>query len=67
VTVLLDGTSGYAGSFLDEAFGGLVREEGFSADELKRVLDIRSDADVYRIFRDLAWQYISEAKPGGVH
>jgi hypothetical protein len=25
----LDGTSGYGSSFLDEAFGGLVRSEGF--------------------------------------
>lgn len=26
VTVILDGTRGYASSFLEEAFGGLVRE-----------------------------------------
>lgn len=29
VIVDLDGTSGYGSSFLDEAFGGLVRTDGF--------------------------------------
>lgn len=29
ITINLDGTSGYGSSFLDEAFGGLVRSEGF--------------------------------------
>lgn len=31
VVVDLNGTLGYGSSFLEEAFGGLVREEGFSA------------------------------------
>ncbi len=32
----LDGTSGFGSSFLDEAFGGLVRDEGYTKDILKR-------------------------------
>lgn len=35
VHVDLDGYNRYGRSFLDEAFGGLIREEGFTLDELK--------------------------------
>lgn len=38
VHVILDGYNRYGRSFLDEAFGGLIREEGFSGDELRRKL-----------------------------
>ena len=30
LVILLDGTLGYGSSFLEEAFGGLIRNEGFS-------------------------------------
>lgn len=35
VLVVLDGYNRYGRSFLDEAFGGLIREEGFSWEFLK--------------------------------
>jgi len=38
VTVDLTGYNRYGRSFLDEAFGGLIREEGFSSSELKSKL-----------------------------
>lgn len=38
VHVVLDGYNRYGRSFLDEAFGGLIREEGFSGDDLRRKL-----------------------------
>jgi len=41
----LDGTAGYGSSFIDEAFGGLVRENGFNATDLKRRLTIVSKED----------------------
>ena len=34
--VILDGVGGYSASFLNDAFGGLVRKEGYSA---KKVFD----------------------------
>jgi hypothetical protein len=34
----LDGTSGYGTSFLEEAFGGLIRNNGYSLSDLRRVL-----------------------------
>ena len=58
VTVDLDGVRGYASSFLEEAFGGLVTEEGFSGPELHKRLRIESKhpSYVYEI-----WRYIDEA------
>ncbi|MFK8331374.1 STAS-like domain-containing protein [Pseudomonas sp. BJa5] len=38
VHVILDGYNRYGRSFLDEAFGGLIREEGFTAAELEKKL-----------------------------
>jgi len=38
VHVDLDGYNRYGRSFLDEAFGGLIREEGFTLDQLKEKL-----------------------------
>lgn len=41
LVIELDGARGYGSSFLEEAFGGLVRR-GFSKDELKKKLEIRA-------------------------
>lgn len=42
VLIELDGARGYGSSFLEEAFGGLVRD-GFSADELLNLIDFKSE------------------------
>lgn len=34
IIVELDGAAGYPSSFLEEAFGGLVRKEGISAEQI---------------------------------
>lgn len=62
VTVDLDGAPGYGSSFLDEAFGGLVRTGEFTRNQLERLLDIRSANPLYGPFRDLAMRYIARAK-----
>lgn len=41
VVVELDNALGYGSSFLEEAFGGLIRVDGFTLDELNTKLDIR--------------------------
>jgi STAS-like domain of unknown function (DUF4325) len=44
VEIYLDGTLGYGSSFLEEAFGGLVRIEGLkSSDLLKRLVFVSND------------------------
>lgn len=64
VFVDLDGTKGYGSSFLDEAFGGLVREEGLSADEILHRLTLKSDLDAsYKIEAENA---VKEAKAKNV-
>jgi STAS-like domain of unknown function (DUF4325) len=49
IDIDLDGTSGFGSSFLDEAFGGLVRKEGYSKDVLKR-FNFKSEIDPSYIF-----------------
>ncbi len=59
VTVVLDGTLGYGSSFLEEAFGGLVRVEKFSAEELRTKLTLRSEEDS-SLIKEI-WSYIDDA------
>lgn len=58
IVVVLDGAMGYGSSFLEEAFGGLVREHGFTARELRQKLEIVSVEDPALI--DEIWEYIEE-------
>jgi hypothetical protein len=60
VTVVLDEADGYPSSFLEEAFGGLVRS-GFSRADLERRLSIANADPHYDTYRMLAEQYIREA------
>lgn len=55
----LDEVAGYGTSFLEEVFGGLIREEGFSLDQLKQVLIIKSDEEPELI--EEIWQDINDA------
>ena len=58
VCVSLDGTRGYGSSFLEEAFGGLVRR-GFSQEELHRLLSFESARP--GLIKEI-WNYIEEAR-----
>ena len=60
VTVALNGIAGVASSFLDEAFGGLVRECGMDATDLKGRLTIRT-GEGYEDFAALAWYHVERA------
>lgn len=61
VFIDLDDAEGYGSSFLEEAFGGLVRIERFDPDDLLRRLDFKSADSTYIM---QIKQYIREAKPG---
>lgn len=61
ITVILDGTYGYATSFLEEAFGGLARELGTNIVNAK--LHLVSDEDPYLI--DRIHNYINKANQKG--
>ncbi len=45
ILIDLDGTKGIGSSFLDEAFGGLVRTEGKSRDEILKRFKFQSRVD----------------------
>lgn len=55
VVIDLNGVLTLGSSFLDEAFGGLVRVEGFSARELKNKLEIKF---ALKSYVDETWKYI---------
>lgn len=59
VEVNLDGTLGYGSSFLEEAFGGLIREKGMTLDEIVTKLEITSSRAIYK---NRIWQYLNEAQ-----
>jgi hypothetical protein len=62
VVILLDGTLGYGSSFLEETFGGLVRLRGFSANDLRSRLVLKSGDS--SLLNEI-WGYIESAKPTG--
>lgn len=64
VRVSFDGCYGLAGSFLDEAFGGL-RVEGFDQPYLQEHLEIISHDPIWAPAQLLAWGYIAGKFPGG--
>jgi len=64
VEVLLDNTEGYGSSFLEEAFGGLVRVGGFSYEYLKLHLIIVANSTATNRYSAKIWEYIKEAGSG---
>lgn len=62
VTVQLDGTMGYGSSFLEEAFGGLVRLRGFTADALRARRRLVVESTDPSLVREV-WSYIDDASP----
>lgn len=63
VQVLLDGPRGYLSSFIEEAFGGLVRNRIFTVRQLDEHLEIKAHDRFYEPYRILAQRYIGEARP----
>lgn len=62
VTVVLDGVAGYGSSFLEEAFGGLVRK-GFTRADLEEHLIIVAETSRFQHHAKNARRYIIEATP----
>jgi hypothetical protein len=63
--VRLDGVRSFGSSFLDEAFAGLVRYEGFSVEQLAGILEIEAVAPVYQHYKRLIGTYLVEATVDG--
>ena len=61
--IVLDGTSGYPSSFLEEAFGGLIRLGLFDRAAVQRHLELRAMDPLYETYRLSANQYMQDARP----
>lgn len=61
VVVIFDGVAGFGSSFLEEAFGGLVRECHMDKAFLNERLHLRTDESDLSDFVKLAERYIEEA------
>ncbi|MEX2345698.1 MAG: STAS-like domain-containing protein [Balneolaceae bacterium] len=60
VIVDLDGTDGYGTSFLEESFGGLIRDEGLAYDEIIKRLEIISNEEDY--LKNDVYEYLKDAQ-----
>ncbi|MEI3853578.1 MULTISPECIES: STAS-like domain-containing protein [unclassified Ensifer] len=61
VLVILDDVKSYGSSFLEEAFGGLVRVSHFKRSELESVLEIRAERPVYNTYKRQIENHIKKA------
>ena len=59
VTVILDNTEGFGSSFLEEAFGGLIRHHNFA--DLEARLNLVSETARAQRYKRLAERFIAEA------
>ena len=57
--IVLDGTHGYGTSFLEEAFGGLIREDHIPYEKIVAIIEIISDEEEYLV--DDIMQYLNDA------
>lgn len=60
--IVLDGSAGYSTAFIEESFGGLIRNDKFSLKELNDVLVFVSDEDPsyvddIKAYMEHAWQH----------
>ena len=58
----LTGMYGLASSFLEEAFGGLVREKGLNSDDILRTIKFLSEESHFDLYIECAKECIKNAK-----
>ena len=63
VEVTIDDTEGFGSSFLEEAFGGLVRKHGFTIQDLEKRLKIIHKKSGFWLYEKSIWKHIRNAKP----
>ncbi len=62
VTVVLDGVRTFGSSFLEEAFGGLVREENYTAEQLRKILKVSYSQPELSFYAEAIEDYITKAR-----
>ena len=48
--------------FLEEAFGGLLREGNFPRKQVLQRLEVNATDSAYEVYKDLCWDCIREAR-----
>jgi len=61
IEILLDGEEGYGSSFLEEAFGGLVRSKVFTTPDIAERIVILSPNRTNHTYVDEARRYLADA------
>ncbi len=61
--VILDGAAGYPSSFLDEAFGGLVRNYGFTPEQVLAAFKLVARQPGFARFVPLIESFVRSAQP----
>ena len=51
-------------AFLEESFGGLVREHGMNRDEVLKTIEFLSENRLLNVYIELSRDFIEEAAPG---
>jgi hypothetical protein len=64
VSIDIDGAAGYGSSFLEEAFGGLVREGYYTSSDLRKQLIIVANEPQSKAYELAIWKYIDNARRG---
>ena len=59
--VVLDGVPGYGSSFLEEAFGGLVRSGELGPNDVLSGLTVVAESPLFSTYKALADRYIKDA------
>lgn len=63
VEISLEGVLNFGSSFLEEAFGGLVRKRVIQKDTLKSLLVVTPDQAPYDRYKKIIFTHIQDAKP----
>ena len=61
LVIHLEGTMGYGSSFLEEAFGGLVRETGMTYEEFQKQVEIVSDDPEFEFYCKMSREFAARA------
>lgn len=64
LTVDLDGCRMLGSSFLEEAFGGLVRHRVIDKHDFNRVIVLKASSPSMRLFVDAIHEYVKKARAG---
>ena len=62
VKIIIDDAEGYGSSFLEEAFGGLIRVHHYKKKELLKQIQIEYSLPEFKIYDKLITKYVKEAQ-----